>query len=243
MTFLRSLLFWILFSIALILAGLFVLISIPFTTSDWRYGIASKWCRAIIGMMKTICGVDFSFVNMEEIPKDKPVILLAKHQSAWETLALTGFLPRPLSFVYKKELHRIPIFGQCLASLDMFSLDRSHGRSGFERMKEKAPGFFAKGRVLVLFPEGTRTAPGQVVKYKTGGARLATALNVPVIPVALNSGECWKRNAFCITPGKIQVVFGPEIKPEGMDVHQLNQEVQGWIENEMREISPRFYRN
>ncbi len=238
----RSAIFWALLVISVIFSALFIFCAIPFTSQEWRYRFCSGWCRFTVKSLRLICGVQYEFENLQSVPKDKPIILLSKHQSAWETIALTGFVPRRLSFVYKRELHRLPLFGQVLASLGMFSVDRARGRAAFAQMKEEVPEYFSKGWILVLFPEGTRTAPGQVIKYKSGGARVAIDTGVPVIPVALNSGEYWPRNSFCKYPGTIKVVFGPMISSENKTSQELNEEVQTWIENKMKELSPKYYR-
>lgn len=191
MLWLRALIFWFLFCITIICYGIVLFVCIPFTSKEGRYAIVKKWCRMVIGLMRTICGVRYEITGMDKVPAIGSVILLSKHQSGWETLAFFALVPRRLSYIYKRELHRLPIFGWGLASLGMFSVDRSEGRTAFERMKREVPEFFAHGWALVLFPEGTRTAPGASVKYKTGGVRLAIATNAPIVPIALNSGECW----------------------------------------------------
>lgn len=239
---LRSAVFWLFFVVLLFIYGFALLVCIPFCRQSGRYAIIRSWCRVIVVLMKAICGVDYRFIGMGNIPKKGPFILLSKHQSGWETLALTAFVPRRLSYIYKKELHKIPIFGWGLASLGMFSIDRAQGRNAFALMKQEVPKFFEKGWGIILFPEGTRTAPGQVVKYKSGGARLAECTGAPVIPVALNSGECWPKHSFVIRPGVVKVVFNSPINPEGMSAHELNEKVFEIIENEMAKISPKFYR-
>ena len=225
MLWLRALIFWFLFCITIICYGIVLFVCIPFTSKEGRYAIVKKWCRAVVGLMRTICGVRYEITGMDNVPASGPVILLSKHQSGWETLAFFALVPRRLSYIYKRELHRLPIFGWGLASLGMFSVDRSEGRTAFERMKREVPDFFAHGWALVLFPEGTRTAPGASVKYKTGGVRLAIATNAPIVPIALNSGECWPKHSFLLYPGTIKVVFGDPISPEGKTPHELNEEV------------------
>lgn len=242
MAFIRSAFFWLVFSVVILVYGTTLFIMIPFSSKDLRYGIIRSWCALVVNLMRNICGLHFRFVNMEVIPKEGPIILLSKHQSGWETMAFTGFLPRKLSFVYKKELHRVPVFGWGLASLGMLSIDRSRGKLAFELLKRQVPSFFKQGWALVLFPEGTRTRPGKVARYKTGGARIAVDTGTDVIPVALNSGEFWPKGSFVIHPGEISVVFGPKIKTQGLDIHELNHKVSEWIESEMRKISPNYYK-
>lgn len=242
MLWLRALIFWFLFCITIICYGIVLFVCIPFTSKEGRYAIVKKWCRMVIGLMRTICGVRYEITGMDKVPATGPVILLSKHQSGWETLAFFALVPRRLNYIYKRELHRLPIFGWGLASLGMFSVDRSEGRTAFERMKREVPEFFAHGWALVLFPEGTRTAPGASVKYKTGGVRLAIATNAPIVPIALNSGECWPKHSFLLYPGVIKVVFGDPISPEGKTPHELNEEVRSAIEGEMKLISPKYYK-
>ena len=152
MLWLRALIFWFLFCITIICYGIVLFVCIPFTSKEGRYAIVKKWCRMVIGLMRTICGVRYEITGMDKVPATGPVILLSKHQSGWETLAFFALVPRRLSYIYKRELHRLPIFGWGLASLGMFSVDRSEGRTAFERMKREVPEFFAHGWALVLFP-------------------------------------------------------------------------------------------
>jgi 1-acyl-sn-glycerol-3-phosphate acyltransferase len=125
--------------------------------------------------------------------------------------------------------------------LRMVSIDRTQGGNAFEQVVEQGGQRLAEGRFIVIFPEGTRTRLGSVTKYKTGGARLAVRTGAKVLPLALNSGECWPRNAFVKRPGLIQVSFGPLIDSQGKTAEQLNLEVQYWIEAEVRRLSPEAY--
>ena len=240
---LRSVVYWLLFSASILCYSLVLLICMPFSGQNLRYSIIKSWCGIAVKLMRAICGVKYDFQGLENIPSSGPVLLMAKHQSGWEPLALTAFLPRRISYIYKKELHKIPLFGWGLASLGMLSIDRAHGRNSFAVLKREVPKFFAKGWAILIFPEGTRTAPGQVVKYKSGGARLAVDCGAPVVPIALNSGECWPKHSFIIYPGLIKVVIGKEIKTESMSYQGLNDAVQDSIESEMKCISPRYYQD
>ena len=118
----------------------------------------------------------------------------------------------------------------------MLSIDRSHGKAAFEHIKEEAPKYFEKGWAIVLFPEGTRTKPGQTVKYKSGGARIAIDTRTPCRAYCFELRQMLAEGSFIIYPGHIQVIFGPEIRPEGKTVAQLNDEVQNWIETQMKVI-------
>ncbi len=149
-------------------------------------------------------------------PADGPAVLLSKHQSAWETLFFPAYMPREVCFVYKKELHMVPFFGWGLALLRMIAIDRAKGRDAFEQVVRQGQTRLDEGRWPLLFPEGTRVAPGKVGRYKMGGALLASRTGAVVIPVAHNAGECWRRNAFVKRPGMVTLSIGPAIESQGL---------------------------
>ena len=206
----------------------------------WRYRLTMGWPRLAVWGAKTILGIRWQVKGAENFP-DGQAIILSKHQSAWETLFLPAYLPRQACFVYKKELHRVPFFGWGLALLRMIPIDRGRGRDAFEQIVKVGQARLNEGRWPVLFPEGTRVPPGQVGRYKGGGAILATRTGAPVIPIALNAGECWPRNAFIKKPGLITVSVGPAIDSTGLSADALNTKVQDWIEAEMRVLNPERY--
>lgn len=206
----------------------------------WRYRLTLGWTKSALWGAKTILGIRYQAIGTENLP-DGPAIILSKHQSAWETLYLAVSLPRDVVFVYKKELHYIPFFGWSLALLSMIPINRKKGRESFEQVVRIGGQRIAEGRWPVLFPEGTRVAPGQVGRYKQGGTMLACKTNTPVIPVAHNAGELWPRNAFVKKPGLVTVSFGPLIKPEGYTPATLNKAVKDWIETEMIRLNPERY--
>ena len=206
----------------------------------WRYRLTMGWPRLAVWGAKVIVGIRWEIKGAENFP-DGPAVILAKHQSAWETLFLPAYLPRQACFVYKKELHRVPFFGWGLALLRMIPIDRGRGRDAFEQVVKVGRARLNEGRWPVLFPEGTRIAPGQTGRYKAGGALLATRTGAPVIPIALNAGECWPKNAFIKKPGLITVSIGPAIDSTGLDAETLNTRVQAWIEAEMRVLNPERY--
>lgn len=207
---------------------------------DWRYRLTVGWPRLAVWGARWIVGIRWQIRGWEHLP-DGPAILLSKHQSAWETLFFPAYMPRQLCFVYKKELHRVPFFGWGLALLRMIPIDRSKGRDAFEQVVQLGQRRITEGRWPILFPEGTRIAPGQTGRYKLGGARLAVRTATPVIPIAHNAGERWPRRAFIKRPGLITVSIGPAIDPAGLTPDELNQKVQAWIEAEMRTLNPERY--
>ncbi|MEC5215723.1 1-acyl-sn-glycerol-3-phosphate acyltransferase [Actimicrobium sp. GrIS 1.19] len=215
----------------------FIALPLPYRA---RYFITSRWNVFMIWLAKVLCGIRYQVRGMENLP-DAPVILLCKHQSAWETIFLLCEMPRPLIFVLKKELLYVPFFGWALGLLRMIPIDRSKGRDAFAQVVVHGRKRLADGQWVIMFPEGTRTSVGSQGKYKVGGARLAVETNTLVVPIAVNSGECWPKNSFIKKPGLITVSIGQPISPQGKDAAGLMQEVEKWIESEMRVISPAMY--
>jgi 1-acyl-sn-glycerol-3-phosphate acyltransferase len=237
--FLRSLLFALLIVIATIVWAplCFLFAPLPYPR---RYYWTSRWNVFVIWAAKVVCGIRYQVRGFENLP-DAPVILLSKHQSAWETIFYLCVMPRPLVFVFKKEITYIPFFGWGIALLRMIPIDRSKGKDAIAQIVAIGRRRLADGQWIIMFPEGTRSAVGSQGKYKGGGTRLAVETNTPVVPIAVNSGECWPRNAFIKKPGLITVSIGKPISPEGLTGAELMQKVETWIESEMRVISPDVY--
>lgn len=207
-----------------------------------RYRFTVVWPRMAVLGARWICGIRWQVKGWENLP-DGAAVVLSKHQSAWETLWFPAYMPRELCFVYKSVLHWVPFFGWGLAYLRMIAIDRGDRRSAMQQVLAKGQARLAEGRWPILFPEGTRVAPGLVGRYQPGGARLAVHAGVPVIPVAHNAGEVWPRNAFVKKPGLVTLSFGPPIDSAGLSPAELNQKVQDWIEAEMRILAPHRYRD
>jgi 1-acyl-sn-glycerol-3-phosphate acyltransferase len=232
--YIRSFLFWIGFIFTTTIFGLLILI-LFFTPSSVRLKIARLWSFSNTFLLKIICGLDYKVKGLENLNL-KNAIILSKHQSTWETLALHSFTPLA-RWVFKRELMIIPIFGWALALTDPIALNRGAGRTAINQLIAKGTKKLQDGKWLILFPEGTRTAPGKTHKYKIGGALLAEKSGYPVIPIAHNAGEFWPRHSFIKWPGTISVVIGPVIESKGRSADEINKEVFDWIENTMKDIS------
>lgn len=205
-----------------------------------RYWVTSRWNVAMIWCARVICGIRYQVKGYENFP-DAPAIVLSKHQSAWETIFLLPNLPRPLVYVFKKEILYIPFFGWAMGLLRMIPIDRASGKHAFKNVVDHGKRRLADGQWIIMFPEGTRIAVGQAGKYKSGGTRLAIATDSVVVPIAHNSGECWPKHSFLKRPGLITVSIGPPISPQGHTPDSMMQQVENWIESEMRVISPHAY--
>lgn len=239
MSILRAVLYMLFLTVTVIPYALACILWAPLPLR-WRYKLTAGWPRLGVWGAKVILGIRWQVKGAENLP-DGPAVLLSKHQSAWETMFFIAHMPREVCFVYKKELHRAPFFGWGLALLDMIPIDRSKGRDAFEQVVRVGQQRIDEGRWPLLFPEGTRIAPGKTGRYRLGGAKLAMRTGTPVVPIAHNAGECWPRNAFIKKPGLITVSIGPLIESTGLDAETLNHKVQDWIENEMHQLNPERY--
>jgi 1-acyl-sn-glycerol-3-phosphate acyltransferase len=237
--FLGSLLFAILVLVATVVWAplCFLFAPLPYPK---RYYWTSRWNVFVIWAAKTICGIKYEVKGMENLP-DGPAILLSKHQSAWETIFYLCIMPRPLVFVFKKEIAYIPFFGWGISLLRMIPIDRRKGHDAMGQIVQHGRRRLADGQWIIMFPEGTRSAVGSKGKYKVGGTRLAVETGTPVVPIAMNAGEVWPRNTFIKKPGVVTVSIGKPIAPDGLSAHELMQQVENWIESEMRVISPAVY--
>jgi 1-acyl-sn-glycerol-3-phosphate acyltransferase len=200
-----------------------------------RYRVITLWTRLMVAAAESICGVRYRVLGAEALPA-APYIVLSKHQSAWETLAFQLIFPQQV-WVVKRELLWIPFFGWGLAMLAPIAIDRRDRRRALRQLLDQGLDRLARGCCIVIFPEGTRVAPGARADYQPGGAWLATKAAAWVVPVAHNSGEYWRRNAFLKYPGTITVSIGAAIDTHGLSAEELNRKVEEWIESEMQRLA------
>lgn len=186
------------------------------------------WVGGLHWLLRRICGLDFEVTGREHLP-DGPCIVASKHQSAWDTIAMPVIFPDP-AFVLKRELLRIPLFGLYLSKAGNLAVDRSGGAKALRRMIAAARPIVAEGRKIVIYPEGTRTAPGRRVAYRPGVAALYHQLRLPVVPVALDSGLYWPRRSILRRPGTIQVEIRPPI-PAGLPRREFLRRLEDEIED------------
>jgi 1-acyl-sn-glycerol-3-phosphate acyltransferase len=208
--FLRSLLFNLLFYPNFVL---WAVIALPTLAMPRKalLRVTNWWAQSNILMMRVICNIRIEYRGTEKIPKG-PLIVAAKHQSMWETISLLHFFDEPF-FVLKRELLRIPIFGQYLMKADMVAIDRSSGRQALMKIVKRAGEEVRRGRQFVIFPEGTRRPPGAPPDYKAGVGLIYVDCGVPCLPVALNSGLFWPRRTFMRYPGTLVVEFLDPLPP------------------------------
>ncbi len=242
MNILRSTLFalwallWTLLTAPLVIAGALLLRGL------WGYHFGKLWRLGIQWGVEHLLGIHPKVIGIENMPQE-PCIILSKHQSAWETMTLQDYVPKGAYcvFVLKKELLRVPFIGWGLGAMKMISIDRAAGKNALDQVVTQGRERLKQGFYVIIFPEGTRVAPGQKRRYKPGGAYLATRVGCKVVPVAHNSGELWPRQSFLKKPGTVTVSIGPAFDATGLSEDEINQRVETWIEDEMHRISPHRY--
>lgn len=220
-----------------------VIISFLGLRGERLYWFASSWLKMAISAARLIVGIRYEVQGWENLPqqRNQGAVLLVKHQSAYETFLLPSIMPHPLAYVFKRELLYIPFFGWAMWRMDMIHINRKLKAEAFQRVVEQGKEFLEKGTWVIMFPEGTRIPRGQRGKYKTGGARLAVATGVDVIPIAVTSARCWPRKSFLQYPGTVDVSIGPAISSENCTADELSLKVENWIELEMIRLDPMAY--
>lgn len=195
-----------------------------------RYRVISGWSRLVLWFLRRLCRVRWKVEGREHLPA-RPSVILAKHQSAWETLAFQSIFP-PQVHVLKRELLWIPFFGWGLALMSPIAIDRARGIAALRQMARKGKERLEQGFWIVIFPEGTRVAPGKKRRFRPGGAWLAVHAGAAVVPVAHNAGRVWPRNSFLKYPGKVTVRIGPAIESAGRAPEDITAQAEAWIESQ-----------
>ena len=231
---LRSALFAVLQTLLTVFFAIVALLTFPFS-AHVRYRTIVLWNRSVVWLAQALCGIRYRVIGLENLPAT-PAVVMAKHQSAWETIALPILLP-PMALVIKRELLWVPFFGWGMAMLSPIAINRAEGRAALKQIVAQGRDRLAQGFGVMIFPEGTRVAPGEVGRYGIGGAWLATHTGAPVVPVAHNAGECWPKNSFLKRPGLITLSIGPVIQAHGLKPDALNEQVKAWIETEMTRLN------
>ena len=237
----RSALFVLFLAITVVPWALAGLVFSIFVRGAPVYWFFAGWLSLSIRAARVICGVRWRVHGRENLP-DTAVILLPKHQSTWETFAFPMLMPKPLCYVFKRELLYIPFFGWAMARMDLIHIDRSKRTEAWAKVVEQGRRYLAQGNWVIMFPEGTRAARGGKGQYKGGGTRLAVETGRPVVPIAVTSARCWPRKSFLLRPGVIDVSIGKPIDSTGRQSDELMREVEAWIEAEMRRLDPEAYR-
>jgi len=233
MIFLRSALYQILFLPWTLFIGVTTLPLLLVAPRRTLQYVAAFWLEGALWLQKTVLGLSFDVRGLENLPKGGAIIA-AKHQSAWETMVFHRLVGDP-AFVLKKELLRLPVIGWYMYRTEQIPIDRAARGAALKHMLDRSRRALGQGRALVIFPEGTRQPPGKAGRYHSGIFKLYAALDVPVAPIALNSGVFWARNAFLRHPGRITLQVLPPIPP-GLGREAFMTRLQGEIETATRAL-------
>ena len=230
----RALFFWILFLPGVLIAAMVVSL-LFFLSVESRQVIVRIWIEWSLGVLRLFCGLKYEVSGLENIPSDG-FIVMSKHSSTWETIALQRFF-KPMIWVVKRELTWIPFFGWALKSMGSIALNRGTGRKAINQLIEESSEHMAKGRILMLFPEGTRVPPGQKKPFKIGGAVVSEKTGYSILPIAHNAGEFWPRHSWIKWPGTIRVSIGKPISAKDKSAEQIIEAVGSWITSETERLS------
>jgi 1-acyl-sn-glycerol-3-phosphate acyltransferase len=200
-----------------------------------RFGVARAYARGVLRVLKWSCGLDYR-VEGAPLPAGCHVVLW-KHSSSWETIAMMVLFPRQV-WVLKRELLWIPVVGLAVKLLHAIAIDRTAGHSAVAQVIEQGKERLDEGDWVMIFPEGTRMAPGETRRYGVSGTLLASEAGKLIVPVAHNAGFFWPRRGLVKKPGIVRVVIGPPVAPAGREVRVINEEIQAWIEATVRTLEP-----
>ncbi len=235
----RTFFFYLLLSSSSFFWCIFCVFIAPFLPFRARYRLVIQtWCRCATWLAKVVAGIHYEVRGLENIPQ-QPCVILAKHQSTWETFFLSAFFD-PLSQVVKRELLYVPFFGWAMAMLKPIAIDRSNPKAALKQLAKQGDERIKQGAWVLIFPEGTRIPPGQIGKFSRGGAALAVNAGLPVLPIAHNAGEFWPKQGWAKYPGTIQVVIGPVMHAEGEGpraIAELNERAYAWVAQTQQQIS------
>ena len=225
---LKSLLFLVFFNLTMVVLGI---VSLPFLLLPISIGrpYALSWLRMQFWALRWFCGLNFRVTGLENIP-NQPVILASKHESAWDTFVFLYLAINPV-YVLKKELFLVPFYGWWGRKMGMIGVDRGGHSAALRKLLSESKAALQSGRHLVIFPQGTRTMAGSGKPYQSGVYAIYRDSQVPVVPVALNSGVYWPKRSIKRYPGTIALSFLPAIPP-GLSRAEFMERLEQQIESE-----------
>ena len=218
------------------------LVAVVFATAalflpfEKRFVFPRFWAASLLTMLRWTCHLDYTVEGQENIPPGAHVALW-KHASTWETLAMNVVFPRQ-AWVLKRELRWLPVVGWCIQLLHAIAINRKNRGQAVNQIIEQGQKRLEEGSWVMIFPEGTRMPFGTTRRYGVSGALLASKTGRLVVPVAHNAGYYWPRRYVMKKPGTIRVVIGTPIETAGRNPREINEEVQNWIEGQMKLLGP-----
>ncbi|TVQ88006.1 MAG: 1-acyl-sn-glycerol-3-phosphate acyltransferase [Chromatiaceae bacterium] len=237
MILLRSLLFALLFNLLVVAYAIPMLLFGRWLGEVGLNRLACAWAKAELTALRMICRLDFHARGLERLPPG-PAVVVSNHQSTWETIALRVLLPERQTWVLKQELLQIPFFGAALARFRPIALDRNALRASLRKLLQEGEAHLRQGRWVIVFPQGTRVAPGEWRGFHLGAAMLATKAGVPLVPIVHNAGVFWGRRQLRKRPGRIHLLVGSAIDPTGKDAATVNAAAEHWINRTLNTLPP-----
>lgn len=234
--FLRSLIYFLFFLISTLLIASVGSMLAGFLPPMKRFMFDGAWSKSNLWALKHICGLKYRVEGQQNIPQ-QPCIILSNHQSTWETISLISIIPHPKVWVLKRELLFVPIFGWIMYHFKPIAIDRKSGRKAVFQVIDQGTQRLNSGFSVIIFPQGTRVAPGTHKHYGIGGALLAEKSGFPILPIAHNAGNFWKRRGILKYPGTIDVKIGPLIEHSKLSAKEVNRQVEDWIETTVQGLS------
>jgi 1-acyl-sn-glycerol-3-phosphate acyltransferase len=231
----RSGIFTLFLFVSALIWGFLICVFLAPTPIHIRMQAARLWARTQLVALNLICGLSHSVVGAEHIPTSGCHVVMCKHSSAWETIALQIIFPDQ-SWVLKRELLWVPFIGWAMALCRPISIDRKAGRLAVRKVIEQGKARLSHAQWVVVFPEGTRVAPFERRRFGISGAVLAQEAGVKVVPVAHNAGLFWRRRGFLKRAGTIQVIIGKPIDTNTRDPKDIIEEVQQFIDLKTTEL-------
>lgn len=232
----RSLLFFLLYNLMGIVHSIPCVLLAPFMNSAQRHRFVNRWTSGAMWLLRHLNGVRIEVRGLENVPQGEAVVVMANHQSQWETFYLQ-LLFAPQSTVLKRELLWVPFFGWAVGLLRPIAIDRSRPGDALKKILRLGRQRLAEGTSVVIYPEGTRQPPGQVGRFNAGGALLACQAGVRVLPVAHNAGHCWPARSLMRYPGTIVVEIGPPIETAGRKAQAVAAETEAWIRTRVEALA------
>lgn len=239
MSVILSTFFWLaLYLVVILLVAFFLPLSIFIKNTNFVNSCTRFWSRAVLIFLKTFLRIDHKIIGLENLPKDEPFIIACKHQSMWDTVIFHTIIDKP-SYVYKKELLKIPVYGWYVKKMPCIEIDRSGGAKALKDMVKKSKNYLKTGHKIIIFPQGTRTpinSTKEEYPYQVGVAALYSACKVKVVPVALNSGKFWGKGMLIKKSGCITLKFLKPIE-SGLKKDEFMEKLEDSIETESNKLS------
>ncbi len=235
LNFLRACIYYGAFYLATIVHGLICVLFARWLPFEKRFRFVTSLNFLYVLLIRVCCGIKVKVEGLENLPNDGAYVVVANHQSEWETIFFQTLI-RPHSIVLKKELLKIPFFGWALALLEPIALDRSQKRGALKQLLEQGKNRLERKVPVIIFPQGTRLASGEMGVFNKGGAMLAVSANVPLLPMAHNAGMFWPGRKILKKPGTITLRIGKPISAQDRSVSDLHAESVDWIKVQMAEL-------